>query len=179
MTTCCWKFRKFCFRTLGLWWLILIIVITLCNCLKRYTFFEWKVLGISNLQFIPSFICFLLFHLFTQPFTHSFIHSFPYFLYLFIGIFKIYYLYFCHWYSGLFPTFRWQMLSGITIVSHRRTSRGGRGGLQPPQLQKFLKYFGQNADDFGQKYSGENTLKCLSKPDLKNTFSDVCLVKAE
>ena len=24
---------------------------------------------------------------------------------------------------------------------HRRTSRGGRGGLQPPQSQKFLKFF--------------------------------------
>ena len=34
---------------------------------------------------------------------------------------------------------------------HRRTSQGGRGGLQPPppKLQKFLKYFGQNADDSG------------------------------
>ena len=33
---------------------------------------------------------------------------------------------------------------------HRRTNRGGRGGLQPPQLQKFLKFFGQNADDSGK-----------------------------
>ena len=29
---------------------------------------------------------------------------------------------------------------------------GGRGGLQPPQLQKFLKFL-------GQKYSGENNLE--------------------
>ena len=34
---------------------------------------------------------------------------------------------------------------------HRRTSQGGEGGCSPPppQLQKFLKYFGQNADDSG------------------------------
>ena len=52
--------------------------------------------------------------------------------------------------------------------NHRRTSRGGvraggayepggRGGLQPPQLQKFLKFFGQNADDSG-KSTREKTL---------------------
>ena len=34
---------------------------------------------------------------------------------------------------------------------------GGRGGLQPPQLQKFFKFFGQNADDSG-KSAGEKTL---------------------
>ena len=33
----------------------------------------------------------------------------------------------------------------------------GRGGLQPPQLQKFLKFFGQNADDSG-KSTWEKTL---------------------
>ena len=27
---------------------------------------------------------------------------------------------------------------------------GGARGLQPPQLQKFLKFFGQNADDSGK-----------------------------
>ena len=27
---------------------------------------------------------------------------------------------------------------------------GGRGGLEPPQLEKFLKFFGQNADDSGK-----------------------------
>ena len=43
---------------------------------------------------------------------------------------------------------------------HRRTSRGGgRGGLQPPppQLQKFLKFFGQTANDSG-KSTREKTL---------------------
>ena len=34
---------------------------------------------------------------------------------------------------------------------------GGRGGLQPPQLQKFLKFFGQKADDSG-KSTREKTL---------------------
>ena len=35
---------------------------------------------------------------------------------------------------------------------HGCTSQGGggRGGLQPPQLQKFLKFFGQKADDSGK-----------------------------
>ena len=31
-----------------------------------------------------------------------------------------------------------------------RAGGGGRGGLQPPQLQKFLKFFGQNACDSGK-----------------------------
>ena len=34
---------------------------------------------------------------------------------------------------------------------------GGRGGLQPLQLQKFLKFFGQSADDSG-KSTREKTL---------------------
>ena len=50
--------------------------------------------------------------------------------------------------------------------------------LQPPQLQKLLKFFGQNGDNSG-KSTREKILLKLSKPDLKATFSDVCLVKTE
>ena len=40
---------------------------------------------------------------------------------------------------------------------HRRTSRGDEGGCSPPQLERFLKFFGQNADDSG-KSTREKTL---------------------
>ena len=60
-----------------------------------------------------------------------------------------------------------------TPKKHRRTSRGG---LQAPQLQIFLKLFVQNAIDSG-KVLGRKHSERFSKPDLKATFSDVCLVK--
>ena len=50
------------------------------------------------------------------------------------------------------------------------------GGLQAPQLQIFLKLFVQNAIDSG-KVLGRKHSERFSKPDLKATFSDVCLVK--
>ena len=53
-----------------------------------------------------------------------------------------------------------------------------RGVAAPAKLQKLLKFFGQNADDLG-KSTREKYSKRLSKPDLKTTFSDVCLVKTE
>ena len=55
---------------------------------------------------------------------------------------------------------------------HRRTSRGGgggRGGLQPPQLQKFWKYFGQNVDNSGKSTREKIILKVV-KARLKGYF---------
>ena len=63
---------------------------------------------------------------------------------------------------------------------HRRTSRGGEGGCPPPppSYRNFSNISGKTlmirAKVHGRKYS-----KMLSKPDLKATFSDVCLVKTE
>ena len=55
---------------------------------------------------------------------------------------------------------------------------GGEGGCSPPSYRNFWKFSGKTlmirAKVFGRKYS-----KRLSKPDLKVTFSDVCLVKME
>ena len=50
--------------------------------------------------------------------------------------------------------------------------------MQPPQLQKFLKFFGQNADNSGKSTQEKILLKVVIA-DLKATFSDVCLVKTE
>ena len=55
---------------------------------------------------------------------------------------------------------------------------GGRGGLQPPQLQKCLKFFGQNADGSG-KSTREKTLRKAVKARLEGYFLHVCLVKSE
>ena len=44
-----------------------------------------------------------------------------------------------------------------TVCISVRAGGGGRGGRQPPQLQQFLKFFGQNADDSG-KSTREKTL---------------------
>ena len=44
-------------------------------------------------------------------------------------------------------------IQGVWIVDkHRHTSQGGRGRMQPPppQLQKVLEFFRQNADDLGK-----------------------------
>ena len=61
---------------------------------------------------------------------------------------------------------------------HRRTSRGGEGGCSPPSYRNFWNFSGKTqmirAKVLGRKYS-----KSLSKPDLKATFSGVCLVKTE
>ena len=46
---------------------------------------------------------------------------------------------------------------------------GGRGGLQPPQSQKFLKFFGQNADYSG-KSTREKTLSKVVKARLEGYF---------
>ena len=55
---------------------------------------------------------------------------------------------------------------------HRRQSRGGgRGGLQtpPPQLQKVLKFFEQNADDSGKSIWEKIILKVV-KARLEGCF---------
>ena len=46
---------------------------------------------------------------------------------------------------------------------------GGRGGLQPPQLQKFWKYFGQNVDNSGKSTREKIILKVV-KARLKGYF---------
>ena len=56
-----------------------------------------------------------------------------------------------------------------TNCAHRRTSRGGRGGLQPPQLQKFLKFFGQNAHVSGKSTREKIILKVV-KARLEGYF---------
>ena len=60
---------------------------------------------------------------------------------------------------------------------HRRTSRGSEEGCSPP-VTEILKFFGQNADDSGKVFERKCSIR-LSKPDLRVTFSDVCLVKTE
>ena len=57
-------------------------------------------------------------------------------------------------YPKLLGWYRQCTEKAIECSSHRRTSRGGGGGARgaaaPSQLQKILKYFGQNADDSGK-----------------------------
>ena len=66
----------------------------------------------------------------------------------------------------------------FTLILPIGVRAGGARGAAAPRLQKFLKFFGQNADDSG-KVLGRKYSKRLSKPDLKATFSDVCPVKTE
>ena len=62
------------------------------------------------------------------------------------------------------------MVQENCLLRHRRTRRGGgRGGLQPPQLQKFLKFFGQNGDDSG-KSTREKILLKVVKARLEGYF---------
>ena len=66
----------------------------------------------------------------------------------------------------------------MKIQGHRRTSRGDEGGCSSPSHRNFWFFSGKTptirANILGRKYSER-----LSKPDLKATFSDVCLVKTE
>ena len=69
-------------------------------------------------------------------------------------------------------TFKFQMSSDQLQVTPptgpRGEGGGGRGGLQPPQLQKCLRFFGQNADDSG-KSTWEKTLwKAVKARTLKD-----------
>ena len=74
---------------------------------------------------------------------------------------------------------RWIQYHLALIWKHRRTSRGGEGGCSPPPSHSdFWIFSGKTlmirANVLGRKFS-----KRLSKPVLKATFSDVCLVKTE
>ena len=52
--------------------------------------------------------------------------------------------------------------------NHRRTSRGGEGGCSPPS-HKIFEIFRAKRWWFGQKYSGENTLKVVKARRLVKT----------
>ena len=71
-----------------------------------------------------------------------------------------------------------QVSSELLPLCHKHIGVRAGGGASAPPVTEILKFFGQNADDSG-KSSRKKYSKRLSKPDLKATFSDVCLVKTE
>ena len=60
-----------------------------------------------------------------------------------------------------------------------RAGGGGEGGCSPPPVAEIFVIFSGKTLMIRAKVLGRKYSKRLSKPDLKATFSDVCLVKTE